>query len=158
MQEENCFICRRSITGSDETDCEKLDDGRTIIAHIECINALAKIIRKTTTQPPISQQQMEGIASLVSGQWVLTRRSFPNQLTPVLLFFGLHSESPKSTQELKHWLGINNLAISNPSMRIKRLIDRDALAVIKSEEGTFRYFITESGSTLLEEYLGEGVT
>ncbi len=102
---------------------------------------------------PILPEELDGFVKLVDGQWILTRRAFPNQYIPVLIFFRLHSESPQTTQQLNEWLAINNLDIANPSIITKRLINREDLAVIRDENGFLRCFLTENGNSTLKKYL-----
>ena len=101
---------------------------------------------------PILTEELEGFVKLIDGQWILTRRVFPNQYIPVLIFFRLHSESPQSTQQLNEWLTINHLNLANPSIIVQRLTNNEDLAVIKDENGLLRRFLTEKGNVRLKEY------
>lgn len=98
--------------------------------------------------------KLDEIAQLVDDDWILLRRSFPNQYPFALAFFYLYSDSPKSTREFSNWLDLNGITVSNPSHLLRRLADDDALAVIKNSDGYLRYFLTEKGKSDLEAYVG----
>lgn len=133
----------------------QIGNQKAVMAHNECIKALGKAIRDVVVETHPREVANEGIAHLVGNHWILTRRNFPNQYSIVLVFFSLYADSPKSTDNLSEWLRLNNLKMSNPSMIVKRLTEKDALAVIRGEDGVLRFFMTPKGEELLDRHLKE---
>ena len=149
-----CFICGMAVESETTSIVLVVHNEKRVMFHTECLDALRNAIREVAPKEQLRKTANAGVAQLVGNQWILTRRNLPNQNSIVLVFFDLHDESPKSTDQLTDWLKLNNLRMSNPSMVVKRLTDREALAVIKGEDGVLRYFITPRGREILEEHLG----
>lgn len=96
---------------------------------------------------------LEDVIMEIEGNPVLIYRNFPNQYIPILIFFEIYRDEPKTYTELRKWLDSNAVKMKNISIPIRRLLDRGSLAVIKNGERITRYLITDAGRTELKEYV-----
>jgi hypothetical protein len=150
-----CLICGLPIELDEENlVVVNLNEGDTIYAHSRCAKGLSKILNMVDYQRPRELGLHKNIVKEVAGKIVLIRRDFPNQYIPILIFFQLHLDTPQPIAALRQWLELNQVVLSNPSVPLKRLLDKNALAVVVDDD-TALYFITDIGSNELREYVDE---
>ena len=155
QHEAICFLCRYQVDTSDNTLIRGvLSNGLQVYAHALCAEAIKTILE---TQGGVMPKTvvLAGLARAFKGEWILTRRQFPNQYVPILAYFYLNRNEPRSAVELAQWLARNGVDFSNPAVPIRRLGDRSSLSVIVSEDGMKRYLLTSTGEAELMRYLDE---
>ena len=123
-------------------------------AHTLCAEAIRVILGTRSDVKPM-MQKLHGLVREFKGDWILNRREFTNQYVPILAYFYLNRDKPKSVVELTQWLTRNGVDFSNPAVPIGRLAGRSSLSVIVDEDGSKRYLLTETGEAELMKYLDE---
>lgn len=150
-----CLICGQNLDLIEDPIIDtRLEDGSKIYAHIRCTEALSNLLRQIGYHKD-QTEHVKGLVRNIDGKMVITRRDFPNQSIPILLFYRLHSETPIAIDKLKEWLDLNGLDFSNPAVPVRRLVKKGALAVMVGEDRVSRYFLTDTGANELNEYSGK---
>ena len=148
-----CLICGQSLSSLENSLIKSsLDDRSLVYAHKRCATGLSRILEQVDYQKPQTTQFHELVRN-VDGKMIVTRRDFPNQYVPILLFYSLHLDTPTTLVKLKEWLTLNDLDLSNPNVPVKRLLKKGALSIIVGEDKESRFFITKTGLEELEEYV-----
>ena len=149
-----CLICGKELSRDNPLVTATLDDQSSIYAHERCAKGLSLLLEQiggTHSSPKL----LNGLVRNVQGKLILTKRNFPSQYIPILIFYSLHNEAPLEIDKLREWLTLNRLDFSNPLVPVKRLTKKGALAVMVGEDKTARYFLTDEGMDQLKEYLGQ---
>lgn len=148
-----CLICGTKINPHQESITTQFEE-YTFSAHNICIRGLVGLLRKTTSFEESMSRDIVDVtecARFVDDKWILIRREYSSQSIPILLFYYLHGPELKSVQELNTWLDYNSVKVANSSTAVRRLLERELLALVKGDDGVFRYFITKAGMTLLKD-------
>ncbi len=150
-----CLICGQNLDLIEDLIIDtSLEDGSKKYAHIRCTEALSNLLGQIGYRNN-KTEHMKSIVRNIDGKMVITQRDFPNQYIPILLFYSLHDETPTPINKLKEWLDLNDLDFSNPIVPVGRLVKKGELAVMVEDDRVSRYFLTDTGATKLNEYLGK---
>ena len=151
--DDTCWLCKRSIDReSASTLATILSDGSRISAHGLCVEALRRLLG-SQENAPIAPTALGNLVRSFNGEWILTNRQFANEYVPILVFFSLSRERPKSLNDLRQWLTKNDVHLSNPATSVARLVDKSSLTVIVEQDGTKQFLITDKGEQELTGYV-----